>query len=166
MTTLAYAHQPPYIASETFATQELSNVAPKTPAALYQKSLLVLAQLQHGDNMAAMRTAMPLPGRYVHPTAWNLAGLARYQTGDSVKAKAAFNQALQLNPSFHAARLNLATVYMTGGDFKNAEEQIRRVLTETNSKHKQALLSMAMLKNLEGDKAAAEIWSARASEQL
>lgn len=166
MTTLAYAHKPPEISAKEFSTQELSNVAPETPQKLYQKSLLVLAQLQHGDNLAAMRTATPLPKLYGHPTAWNLVGLARYHTGDSVKAKSAFNQALQLNPSFHAARLNLAMVFMTGGDFKNAEEHINRVLTETNSKHKQALLSMVTLKNLEGDKAAAERWSARIGEQL
>jgi Tfp pilus assembly protein PilF len=166
MTTLSYARQPIQMSKEEFSKQELSNISPETPQKLYQKSLLVLAQLQHGDNMAAMRTATPLPKRYGHPTAWNLVGLALYHTGDSIKAKLAFNKALQLNPSFHTARLNLATVFMTGGDFKNAEEQINRVLTETHSKNKQALLSMVTLKNLEGDKAAAERWSARASEQL
>jgi Tfp pilus assembly protein PilF len=166
MTTWAYTRKLPQLAAEEFSTEQLSNVSPETPHKLYKKSLLVLAQLQHGDNIAAMRTAIPLPKRYGHPTAWNLVGLARYNTGDSVKAKLAFNRALQLNPSFHTARLNLATVFMTGGDFKNAEEQIKRVLTETNARHKQALLSMAKLKNLEGDKVAAEKWSARANEQL
>jgi Tfp pilus assembly protein PilF len=116
--------------------------------------------------MAAMRTAIPLPKRYGHPTAWNLVGLARYNTGDSVEAKMAFYRALELNPSFHTARLNLATVFMTGGDFQHAEAQIKRILNETGARHKQALLSMAKLKNLEGDKAAAQKWSERASEQL
>lgn len=166
ITTHTYTRQLPQISADQFSTQELSNVAPETPNKLYQKSLLVLAQWQHGDNMAALRTATPLPGRYGHPTAWNLLGLAQYRTADTVRAKSAFNEALILNPSFHAARLNLATVFMTGGDFKHAEEQIQRVLTETNFKHKQALLSMVTLKNLEGNRAAADIWSMRARESL
>ncbi len=166
MTTLSYVRQPIHMSKEAFTKQELSNILPETPKKLYQKSLLILAQLQHGDKMAAMRTATPLPKRYKHPTAWNLLGLALYHTGDSIKAQSAFNQALQLSPTFYTARLNLATVFMTGGDFRHAEEQINRVLSETDSQNKQAFLSMATLKNLEGDKAAAEKWSARASESL
>ena len=166
VTTLAYFHSLPQIATAQFSAQELANVAPETPEKLEKKSLLVLAQLQHGDYTAAMRTAVPLPKRYGHPTAWNLLGLAQYQTGDTVKAKAAFNKALALNPLFYAARLNLAMVFMNGGDFQNAETQIKRVLVETNGRYRQAFSSMATLKKLEGDKAAAEMWSLRAGESL
>jgi Tfp pilus assembly protein PilF len=166
MTTLAYHKPIPEMHLAQFSRQQLSNIASQTPDRLQQAGLLVLAQLQHGDNTAAVRTATYLPKQYQHPTAWNLLGLAQYHTGDTLKAKKAFNQALALNGSFHAARLNLATIFMHGGDFKNAEAQIKQVLVETHFQDREALLSMVALKNLAGDKAGAKAWSARIGESL
>lgn len=138
------------LSAERFSIRELANIGSDTPEPLYQKSLQALAQWQHGDNQGALKTALSVPKPYTHATAWNLLGLAWMHMKDAVKAKIAFDHALDMNPDFHMARLNLATVLMTGGDFRDAEDHITQVLQDS-PQHQEALLTREQLKRLQGE---------------
>lgn len=158
-----------WLSGQQFSLQELNNVVLQNNEDHHfrPQALLTLAQLQAGDTRLAMQTAIRLKKQYPdHPSSWNLWGLACDARSDSMKAKNAYERALSLKSDFHAARLNLATIFMKAGDFSGAETEIRRVLSATQGQDRQALLSMAKLKKLQGNPSEAEIWYARVSEIL
>src|SRR6185295_17155875 len=84
----------------------------------------------------------------------NLQGIARAAAGDLAGARASYESALLLKPSFHAARLNLARVDIAEGKLDRA----RGVLTEmlrTDPKNGDAMFELALVEERAGNTAEA-----------
>jgi predicted TPR repeat methyltransferase len=60
---------------------------------------------------------------------WNLLGILYSQTGKPIEAKAAFRRATEVSPELCEFWCNLAGCMREEGDFRGAEEQLRRALS-------------------------------------
>ncbi len=91
----------------------------------------------------------------------NMEGGVYLSQGDTVNARASFEKAVQLQPSYFAAVVNLAQLDMQA---KQPEQARKRFLAflEKDKKHIGALSALAELANLEGKHAEATTWLERA----
>jgi Flp pilus assembly protein TadD len=53
-------------------------------------------------------------------------GSAYFRSGQRAEAQAAFLEAVEIDPKLGPAHNNLAVMYMMGGDFAQAKEEVRR----------------------------------------
>lgn len=116
--------------------------------------MLVLSHLKNKEVGKALEASQALEKRSPdNPLAYNLTGLAYLASGDEVKAREKFLQALEIDPSFATARINLARIELSHNRLDKTEEQFRAVL-ERDPENLTALLGMAGLeehrKNREG----------------
>lgn len=126
--------------------------------------LLVLAMLREGQTDEAIAASTALETRRPNsPIPANLTGLALLSQGRLEAARARFERALELDPRFTTALINLARVDVASGDLDAAQGRYRRVLDQ-DSGNLAALLGMAALAEQRDDPAALEAWLNQAQE--
>lgn len=87
----------------------------------------------------------------------NLQGVARVASGDRAGGRAAYVNALTLNPQFHAARLNLARLDLAEGKLDPARLSLTELL-KINQKNGDAMYEFALLEEQAGRPAEAVRW--------
>jgi putative PEP-CTERM system TPR-repeat lipoprotein len=114
--------------------------------------LLVLAQLKNGHFDEALKASTNLEQRKPdNPIPFNLTGLAMLSKGDLVGAAERFNKALQVDPGFITAEINLARIDVASNNLDAAAARYQRVLDKT-PKHLGAMLGLAALAERRGNK--------------
>ena len=105
--------------------------------------LLVLAHLKNKEYDQALTASQNLEQRHPEsPIPFNLTGLAHLAKGDLPAAKAGFEKALEIDPQFATAYINLARADVAEGNLEAAEGRYQKVL-EMSPKHLGALLGLA-----------------------
>ncbi|MEJ2688121.1 MAG: PEP-CTERM system TPR-repeat protein PrsT, partial [Gammaproteobacteria bacterium] len=121
------------------------------PGLVQADALLILTQIHKGDYDGALTSARAFAKK--HPKdalAYNLEGAAYLGKKDFSEARAAFKKALEVNPKFHAARINLARLDVLQGKLEDAEREYGDVLANAPG-NLNALLGMAELAGRRGD---------------
>lgn len=126
--------------------------------------LLVLTQLREKNYTGALKSSEALEKRMPDSAIpYNLTGLAWFAKGDYDLAEQRFRKALEVDPDFFTARMNLARLYIARGNDKGAERQYREVLKKTDN-NLGAMLGLAALARKKGDQAGALEWLKKARE--
>ena len=116
--------------------------------------LLVLSHLKNKEIDEALKASEALEKRSPeNPLAYNLTGLAYLAAGDEIKAREKFIKALEIDPAFVTAQINLARIELSHNRLEKTEELFQAVL-EKAPDNITALVGMAGLEerrnNLEG----------------
>lgn len=93
----------------------------------------------------------------------NLLGMARGQSGKVAESKAAFEQAIKLDPAFVQPKLNLARVEIATRAYEAAAARLGTLLKE-NEKNTDAMGEMALLSERRGQEAEAQRWLEKATD--
>ena len=114
------------------AISELESAVDLGQDVLQADVLLVLAQLKEKryDQAVADSTALE-QRRPDSPIAYNLTGLALLAQGKLAEASARFEKALEVDPAFYTALINLARVDVAKDDTDGAAQRYHQVLKET-----------------------------------
>ncbi len=127
------------------ATAELEAAFAKDANQVQAGAALVGLYLADKKNRKAVDTAEALVKRLpAQPGLHNLLGTARAQAGDAVKARAAFEQALKLDPAFIDPQLNLARLDIAARQPEPAVARLNAIL-KTNDKHIETLIEAGQL---------------------
>jgi putative PEP-CTERM system TPR-repeat lipoprotein len=125
--------------------------------------LLVLSYLSKREFAKAIEASTALESRMADsPLPFNLTGLAYLAQRDFDAAAERFEKALELDPGFLVARMNLARLARDAEKPDEAEQAYRAVL-KSDPKHLGAMLGLSELARSSGDAAAAENWLLEAS---
>jgi len=146
------------------AIDELESAVDLGQDVLQADVLLVLALLKEDkyDEAIAASTALE-KRRPDSPIPYNLTGLALLSRDQLDKARAKFEKALEVDPKFTTALINMARVDVAEGDTAAAAKHYERVLAQA-PKNLAALLGMAALAERRDDPAALEKWLNRAQD--
>lgn len=126
--------------------------------------LLVLSYLQQQDFDKAIAASVALEERMADsPIPYNLTGLAYLAQRQFELAEARFGLALEKDPKFLVARMNLARLALVRQDTAAAEQAYRQVLDQEPG-HLGALMGLAALARAQGDGEAADRWLLQASQ--
>lgn len=124
------------------ALTELEAVIAKDPGQLQAGLTLAGLYLKGEQAQKAVQVAEGLVQRHgSNPGVHNLLGTARRQAGDAAGAKRAFEQAIRLDPGFHAAHVGLARLDMDAGNFEAAIARLGAVI-QKDPKNIDALLAL------------------------
>lgn len=93
----------------------------------------------------------------------NLLGMAKGQGGDVAGAKAAFEQAIALDPTLVSAKLHLARVEIATRAYDAAAARLAAILKE-NDKNTDAMGEMALLADRRGQNTDAQRWLEKATD--
>jgi cellulose synthase operon protein C len=93
----------------------------------------------------------------------NLLGMARGESGDVAGARAAFESAVKLVPSFHTPQINLARMDIAARRFDAAAARLDQILRNDN-KNVDAALEFAQLSARKGQDADTTRWLAKAAD--
>jgi putative PEP-CTERM system TPR-repeat lipoprotein len=146
------------------AIDELESAVDLGQEVLQADVLLVLAKLKEKEYDAAIEASRALEGRQPeNPIAFNLTGLALLAQGKLDEARARFDKAIELDPEFATALINLARVEVANDDIDAAEAQYQRAL-EGSPRNLAALLGMAAIAELKQDDAGLLTWLNRAQD--
>ena len=127
------------------ATAELEAAFSKDPNQVQAGAALVGLYLSDKKTKKAIDTAEALVKRLpAQPGLHNLLGTARAQAGDAVKARAAFEQAIKLDPSFIDPQLNLARLDIAARQPEPAVARLNAIL-KANDKHIETLIEAGQL---------------------
>ncbi len=127
------------------ATAELEAAYKRDPGQVQAGAALVSLYLSDRQHRKAVDTAEQLVGRApTQPGLHNLLGQARAQAGDATKARAAFEQAAKLDPSFIDPRLNLARLDIAARQDQAAATRLNAILKD-DEKHVEALIEAGQL---------------------
>lgn len=122
------------------ATTELEAAYAKDPNQIQAGAALVALYLSEKKHKKAVETAEALATRLPsQPGLQNLLGTARAQAGDAAKARASFEQALKLDPTFVDPQLNLARLDISARSDVAALARINAIL-KANDKHIDTLI--------------------------
>jgi len=133
------------------AIDELQSAVDLGQDILQADVLLVLAHLKNKDFDAALEASKGLEQRRAQsPIPYNLTGLAYLAKGDFPNARERFEKALQVDPAFATAEINLARIDAAGKDLDAAQQRYEHVLA-ASPKHLGALLGLAALAELRND---------------
>jgi putative PEP-CTERM system TPR-repeat lipoprotein len=147
------------------AISELKSAVELDPSLVQADLLLVLSYIRRGEYEKAVAAAQDLERRRPEdPVAYNLTGLAFKAKGESAKARERFRKALDLDPGFSVAGLNLARMARADNDPDAAEKDYRGVL-EHDPANLTALVGMLTLAGSRGDQEAFEKWLERAVDR-
>lgn len=125
--------------------------------------LLVLSYLNKKEFDKALTASEALEQRMSDsPIPYNLTGLAYLAQREFEPARARFRLALEKDPKFLVAQMNLARVALVEQDTEAATRAYERVL-ELNPKHVGAMIGLAALARAENDTEGAEKWLLRAN---
>lgn len=126
--------------------------------------LLVLAHLKSKEFDKALKASEALEQRMPDSAiAFNLTGLALLSQGDKEKARTRFGKALDLDPEFLTAALNLARVDVADDNLDGAQKHYEYVLRK-KPKHMGAMLGMAALAERREDPKGLVAWLEEAQE--
>jgi putative PEP-CTERM system TPR-repeat lipoprotein len=146
------------------AISELESAVDLGQEVLQADVLLVLAKLKEQRYEEAIAASEALEARRPEsPVAFNLTGLAFLAQGKLDEARARFDKALELDPEFTTALMNLARVEVASEDLAGAENQYQRALAKDPS-NLAALLGMAAVAELRGDDASMLEWLNKAQD--
>ncbi len=148
------------------AIEELERAVESGKAPGREQSMLALTYLKQKNFDEALRVAQDLVT--VNPNSaysQNLLGVILGAKGDIRLAKDAFAKALQLDPKFSSAALNLARFDVQEGKLDGARERMDGIL-QHNENDVSAMLVLAQLADVENDREQAVAWleKARAAE--
>ncbi|MGB5834001.1 MAG: XrtA/PEP-CTERM system TPR-repeat protein PrsT [Thiohalocapsa sp.] len=146
------------------AIEELETAVELGQDVLQADVLLVLAQLKEERYDEAIGASIALENRRPgNPVAPNLTGLAFLAEGKLDEARARFERALEVDPDFSTALINMARVDIAGDDAAAAAARYQRVL-EKDPRNLAALLGMAGLAERRNDDAALLKWLNKAQD--
>ena len=127
--------------------------------------LLVLSHLKNGEVEEALKASQELEKRSPdNPLAYNLTGLAYLASGDEFKAREKFLKALEVDPTFATARINLARIELSHNRLDKTEEQFRAIL-EIAPENITALMGMAGLEEHRKNRKGMYEWLRTAQER-
>ena len=127
--------------------------------------LLVLAHLKNKELDKALQASTALEQRMPDsPIASNLTGLALLAQGERQKARESFLKALELNPDFATAALNIARIEVAEENYDAAQKQYESVLSR-KPQHLGALLGRAALAERRGDTVGMVSWLEKAQSE-
>lgn len=127
--------------------------------------LLVLAHLKNKEFEQALQASSALEQRMPDSAIpYNLTGLALLAQGEKDKARERFLKALELDPEFATAALNIARIEVGNEDLDAAQKQYEGVLAQ-RPQHLGASLGMAALAERRKDTAAMVSWLEKAQEE-
>jgi putative PEP-CTERM system TPR-repeat lipoprotein len=113
---------------------EIEKIVKTDPGSVRANTMLVLAQLQSGQIESALQTASAMvKARDADPNAYNLQGTVYLANRDTGHARTAFQTALQKDPKFIPAALNLARVEERSGNRTTAKQWYEKVIASTPS---------------------------------
>ena len=105
--------------------------------------LLGMIQLRNGDAAAALETAQDLMERQPeNPFQPNLAGSAYVALNDLAAAQSSYETALEIDPTYMPAALNLAKLDILSGDLDQAEDRYYQIIDE-NPEESRAMIGLA-----------------------
>lgn len=146
------------------AITELQSAVDLGQEILQADVLLVLAHLKNKQFEQALEASRALEQRKPsEPVPYNLTGLAYLAQGDKENARERFEKALELDPKFVTAELNLARIDVADDDLDAAQARYERVLAG-QSGHMGALLGMAALAERHGDGTMMISWLEKAQD--
>lgn len=126
--------------------------------------LLVMTYLHSKDFDKALVATEALKGKMPDsPVPDNLIGVAQSGQGDHGAARKSYKAALEIQPDFLPAHLNLARLDLLANDPAEAEERYRKVLSYDEGNLK-ALLALAVLASHEGQADETEQWLKQAHQ--
>lgn len=145
------------------AIKDLQSALEKNPEKSSRADvLLILAHMKNRKFQDAVNAAQSLAAKLPeNPVPYNLLGAAYMAEGNHTEARLAFEQAVELKPDFTVAHLNLARLDVAAGDLISARERLNLVL-DFDKTNGNAMLEMAKLAGLQGDRQGALIWLERA----
>jgi putative PEP-CTERM system TPR-repeat lipoprotein len=126
--------------------------------------LLVLSYLNKKEFEKAIAASEALEQRMVDsPIPYNLTGLALLAQRQYAAAGERFRLALEKDPQFVVAQMNLARLELAQRKPEAAAQAFQKVL-EMNPKHLGAMMGLSALARAQGDMAEAESWLQRANQ--
>ena len=126
--------------------------------------MLVLTHIQSGELDRALQASQALEERMPESAiAKNLTGLALLAQGKTDMARARFREALDLDPNFHTAALNIARIEGAQGNL-DAARQVYEAVLAIQPRHLDAMLGLAALAEQRGDPAAVVSWLGKAQD--
>ena len=129
---------------------ELDAVFRKNPGQVQAGLTLINMYMRSGQAAKAGSVAENLVKQFPQNAAYsNLLGMARGLMGDGPGAKAAFEQALKLDNSLVAAKLNLARLEIATGSYDAAAARLAEIL-KANEKNAEALYEMSVISERRG----------------
>ncbi len=93
----------------------------------------------------------------------NLLGMAKGQSGKLAESKAAFEQALRLNPALVSPKLNLARIDIATKAYDAAAARLTAIL-KADEKNTEAMFEMALLSDRRGQAADTQRWLEKATD--
>jgi len=144
------------------AVKEFENILENDPDEVRANLLLVLTHLRERNFDKALAAAESLKKRMSdNPMPENFLGTIYLGKKDNETARKHFAKALEIDPKFLPAALNLAEIERVAGNFKGARERYDKIL-KSNPKHEQAMLRMAQIAFAEKDTKSGVEWLKRA----
>lgn len=147
------------------ATANLQAALDETPGDLALAITLSNTLMRQGNSQKALevaeRTSAALPG---NPAALNLVGAIKGGVGDRSGARTAYAEALQHDPGFTPARLNLARLDAADGRLDDARRTYAAMLRE-DSRDATVMYESALLEQRAGRPADAMRWLEKASAE-
>lgn len=138
------------------AINELEAVLRKDPAQVLAGVALTNMYLQSGQAAKALRTAEALlKQRPKDPGVLNLTGMAREGVGNAAGARAMYEEAAKLDPSFPSPQVHLARQEIAARSYEAAAARLGAVL-RNDDKQLEALSELARLAELQGQFAEAQ----------
>ena len=133
------------------AINELQSAVDLGQDILQADVLLVLAHLKNKEFDQALAASERLEQRRpTSPIPYNLTGLAYMAKGDQANARQRFEKALEVDPAFVTAEINMARLDVAAKDLDAAQRRYEQVI-KSNPKHLGALLGLAALAELRKD---------------
>ena len=120
--------------------------------------LLAYTQLSSGAPAEAEATALLfLKQEPANPVLHNLLGTIAVAGGDVNSARRRFEQALNFDPAYTPARINLIKLDLEEGKLVRAEKQLNEILQDEPDS-RQALAGLAQVAEMRGDLESAALW--------
>lgn len=111
---------------------------------------IAILEMKRGQPKAALEIANKLVERQPkNPLLQNLLGAIKAATDNRAGSRAAYEKAIQLDPSYDPPRLNLARLELVEGKYDAARAQLQAIL-KRDEKQTQALLELARVENAAG----------------
>lgn len=144
------------------AVKEFESILESDPDEVRANLLLVLTHLRERKFDKALAAAESLKKRMPdNPMPENFLGTIYLGKKDNETARKHFAKALEIEPKFLPAALNLAEIERVAGNFAGAKERYKKILG-SNPKHEQAMLRLARIAFAEKDAEAGIEWLKRA----
>lgn len=143
---------------------ELDSVFQKTPGQTQAGLTLINMYMRSGQAAKAISVAENLVKQFPQNAGFfNLLGMARGQGGNEAAAKTAFEQALKLDDSLIAAKLNLARLEIATKAYDAATARLTTIL-KTDEKNAEAMYEMAVISERRGETPDAQRWLEKAND--